>query len=31
MATIWVEWAEQLRRDRALLMAGLSPDDLYGP
>lgn len=30
-SSIWMEWAEQLRRDRVLIAAGINPDDLYGP
>ena len=25
------KWAEQVRRDRLLWVAGIDPDDLYGP
>lgn len=28
---IWAQWAEQLRRDRMLVRAGIDPRDLYGP
>lgn len=28
---IWADWAEQLRRDRTLALAGIVPDDLKRP
>jgi hypothetical protein len=28
---IWADWAEQLRRDRTLALAGITQEDLNGP
>lgn len=27
----WILWGEQVRKDRILALAGLTPDDLYRP
>lgn len=30
-AKIWADWGEQLRRDRIVALAGMTPEDLNGP